>query len=39
VATFKTNYRNDPNPGFETYGPKTRREFLNVLALNNGRPG
>jgi hypothetical protein len=39
VATFKANYVNDPNPGFESYGPKTRREFLSFLAMNGGRPG
>jgi hypothetical protein len=39
VASFKANYLNDPNPGFESYGPKTRREFLDLLTLNGGRPG
>jgi predicted TIM-barrel fold metal-dependent hydrolase len=39
VATFKANYMNDPNPGFESYGPKSRREFLSFLKENNGRPG
>ena len=39
IGSFKANYMNDPNPGFESYGPKTRREFLDFLRLNNGRPG
>jgi hypothetical protein len=39
VGSFKANYMNDPNPGFESYGPKTRREFMSFLKLNNGRPG
>lgn len=30
VETRKENYRNDPDPSFLTYGPKTRREFLNL---------
>lgn len=30
VARQKENYRNNPNPHFQTYGPKTRREFLNL---------
>jgi uncharacterized protein len=32
VARARENYRNDPDPGFLTYGPKTRREFLNLKA-------
>ena len=39
VATFKAGYLDDANPGFESYGPKTRREFLNFLTMNGGRPG
>jgi polyisoprenoid-binding protein YceI/predicted TIM-barrel fold metal-dependent hydrolase len=39
VGTLKANYSNDPNPTFETYGPKTRREFLQLLTLNDGVPG
>jgi uncharacterized protein len=31
VATLRENYRNAPNPHFRTYGPKNRREFLNLL--------
>ena len=30
VSRRKDNYRNDPDPSFATYGPKTRREFLNL---------
>jgi uncharacterized protein len=28
LAIERRNYREDPNPSFTTYGPKTRREFL-----------
>lgn len=31
VALDKANYRNHPAPHFQTYGPKNRREFLNLL--------
>lgn len=31
LAKEKQNYANNPQPHFRTYGPKTRREFLNFL--------
>ncbi len=31
IASAKQNYLNNPNPHFNTYGPKTRREYLNLL--------
>jgi len=31
VAREKAAYQERPEPGFLTYGPKTRREFLNLL--------
>ena len=31
LAMSKQNYLNNPNPHFQTYGPKTRREFLNLM--------
>ncbi|MBD8527247.1 amidohydrolase family protein [Pseudomarimonas arenosa] len=31
IAQARANYANQPNPHFRTYGPKTRREFLNLL--------
>ena len=31
VNRARANYRNAPDPTFLTYGPKTRREFLNLL--------
>ncbi len=31
VASAKQNYLNNPTPHFKTYGPKTRREYLNLL--------
>ena len=30
-------YRAHPDPSFRTYGPKTRREFLNLLRWSGGR--
>lgn len=30
VARQRDNYRNDPNPSYLTYGPKTRRQFLTL---------
>jgi hypothetical protein len=30
VATLREEYRNRPDPHFATYGPRTRREFLNL---------
>lgn len=32
VAKLRADYRNAPDPRFATYGPKTRREFLNLRA-------
>jgi predicted TIM-barrel fold metal-dependent hydrolase len=32
VAAERLAYREHPTPSFLTYGPKTRREFLNLLA-------
>ena len=32
VARQREEYRNAPDPRFATYGPKTRREFLNLRA-------
>jgi len=31
VAAMREDYRNAPDPHFRTYGPKNRREFLNLL--------
>ncbi|MGR8950088.1 MAG: hypothetical protein ACU84Q_18755 [Gammaproteobacteria bacterium] len=28
IHKLRENYRNDPRPHFETWGPKTRREFF-----------
>ena len=36
VAQRQDDYRNAPNPHFRTYGPKTRRQFLNLLQWNGG---
>lgn len=37
VRQQKANYMNRPNPTFATYGPKTRRQFFDLLRLNGGR--
>jgi uncharacterized protein len=37
TAKDKLAYQERPNPTFHTYGPRTRREFFNLLAWNGGR--
>jgi predicted TIM-barrel fold metal-dependent hydrolase len=39
VARLKSAYAATTNPSFRTYGPKTRREFLQLQAGHAGRPG
>ncbi len=39
VETVRMAYREDPNPSFQTLGPKTRREFLELVGRRDGRPG
>ena len=36
VARERHAYREHPEPHYRTYGPKTRREFLNLLGWNGG---
>ena len=36
VAAERVAYRERPEPHFRTRGPKTRREFLNLLGWNGG---
>lgn len=36
IAVARENYRNDPQPHFLTHGPKTRREFMELLRLGGG---
>ncbi len=36
VAKQRSAYREQPDPSFVTYGPKTRREFLNLRTWENG---
>ena len=36
VAARREEYRHAPDPHFATYGPKTRREFLNLLRWSGG---
>jgi len=36
IARERLAYRERPEPHFRTYGPKTRREFFNLLRWNGG---
>jgi hypothetical protein len=36
VARERTAYAERPNPSFATYGPRTRREFVNLLKASGG---
>jgi hypothetical protein len=36
VAQERLAYRERPDPSFLTHGPRTRREFLNLLGWNGG---
>lgn len=38
MGKAKSLYQNDPDPSFMTYGPKSRREVLNLIRMNRGRP-
>jgi uncharacterized protein len=38
VAQTKLAYNERPNPSFVTYGPRTRREFLNLRSWHAGEP-
>jgi uncharacterized protein len=37
IASDRLAYRETPDPHFRTYGPKTRRQFLNLLEWNGGQ--
>ena len=37
-APLKQAYRENPQRTYATYGPKTRREFVNLLRSHDGRP-
>jgi predicted TIM-barrel fold metal-dependent hydrolase len=37
IANDRLAYRENPDPHFRTHGPKTRREFLNLMAWNGGQ--
>ena len=37
VSVLREEYRNAPDPRFATYGPKTRREFLNLQRWSGER--
>jgi len=37
ITRRRQAYRQMPDPRFVTYGPRTRREFLNLLRWNGGR--
>ena len=38
VARSRVAYAEAPNPSFATYGPRTRREFLNLRRLHGAGP-
>jgi hypothetical protein len=38
VAQSRAEYLERPNPSYATYGPRTRREFLNLRAWHAGEP-
>ncbi len=38
VARGRVAYNERPNPSFKTYGPRTRREFLNLTRWQGGQP-
>ncbi len=38
VARARLTYAERPNPSFATYGPRTRREFANLLRASGGQP-
>lgn len=39
LAERRAAYRAEPNPSFQTYGPKNRREVLALWNAHGGRPG
>lgn len=39
VGRIKQAYARQPNPSYQTHGPKSRREFFKLLRANGGRPG
>jgi predicted TIM-barrel fold metal-dependent hydrolase len=38
VTQARAEYAERPNPSYATYGPRTRREFLNLRAWHGGEP-
>ena len=38
VAGLKRRYAEHPNPSFQTFGPRSRREFLRLVSSRGGRP-
>jgi hypothetical protein len=38
VTRSRAAYAERPNPSFATYGPRTRREFANLLRVSGGQP-
>ncbi len=37
ISRSRAEYANNPQPHFQTYGPRTRREFLELLKLTGGK--
>jgi uncharacterized protein len=38
LGRVKESYRQNPDPSFNTYGPRTRQEFQRLYQLTGGRP-
>lgn len=38
IGNIKQAYVQDPNPSFQTFGPRTRREFLDLVTGRHGHP-
>jgi len=36
ISRDRLAYREEPDPHFQTFGPKTRREFLDFLKVSGG---
>ena len=37
ISRSREEYANNPTPHFQTYGPRTRREFFNLLKMTGGK--
>lgn len=39
IGRIRDTYAQRPNPGYQTHGPKTRRDFFRLIGETGGRPG